>query len=196
MTVSRAERARVALITGEPGSGKSTLGAELARVLRIPFLARDDVRGGLFFTQGSWTDAPGELPSSDEAVDALLRLVETAAGLGVSLVVEYVVRRGRPRDLERLTAVADCVVLVTSCGDARKRFVQRSLDDRLLNRPAVLDALGYVSIDEHTNDAAARMDAVIAGMRTEFDVPTMHVGTDDGYAPALDQIIEFVTTSW
>ncbi len=183
------------LITGEPGSGKSTLGATLAGALRVPFIARDDVRGGLFFTQGSWTDAPGELPSSDEAVETLLRLVETAAGLGVSLVVEYVVRRGRPRDLERLTAVSDCVVLITSCGDARQRFVQRSLDDRLLNRPVVLDALGYVSIDEHTNDAAARMDAVIAEMRTEFDVPTMHVTTDDGYVPDLDQIIEFVTNA-
>jgi predicted kinase len=196
MTVSRGDRARVVLITGEPGSGKSTLGGELARALRIPFLARDDVRGGLFFTQGSWTDAPGELPSSDEAVDALLRLVETAARLGVSLVVEYVVRRGRPGELERLTAIADCVVLVTSCADARTRFVQRSLDDRLLNRPAVLDALGYPSIEAHAADAAVRMDAVRNEMRTELDLPRLHVGTDDGYAPALDQLIEFVTTSW
>ena len=40
------------MVTGAPGSGKSTLGAELSRALRMPFIARDDVRGGLFFTAG------------------------------------------------------------------------------------------------------------------------------------------------
>jgi predicted kinase len=186
-------RPRVVVVTGEPGSGKSTLGAELARALRIPFIARDDVRGGLFLTEGAWSERLRALPGSDEAVEALLCLVETAAGRGVSCVVEYVVRQHRGNDLERLRAVADCIVLVTECRDARSRFVRRSLADRLLNRRAVLDALGYATIEDHTDDALARMARVRSEMRTQFDLATLHVRTDDGFEPSLDQIIEFVT---
>lgn len=67
------DRTRIVLVTGAPGSGKSTLGAELARSLRIPFVARDDVRGRLFFTDGGWTPNPRRVPSSDEAVETLLQ---------------------------------------------------------------------------------------------------------------------------
>lgn len=186
------QRPRVVLITGAPGSGKSTLGAELAAALRIPFLARDDVRGGLFFTAGAWNEHPRRVPTSDEAVETLLRMVETTAALGVSCIVEYVIRQERPSDFERIAAVADCVVLVTTCLDAMSRFAHRTQRDRLLSRQPVLDALGYETIEEHATDAASRMKSVIGEMQTEFDVPTMHVNTDRGYEPGLDRIIDFV----
>lgn len=185
---------RVVLITGAPGSGKSTLGATLAGAVRAPFLARDDVRGGLFLTAGSWSDRPQPVPASDDAVEALLRIVETMAGLGVSCVVEYVIRAARPRDLDRLTAVADCVVIATSCRDPLGRFAERNGADRLLNRRAVLDVLGYEDIERQTAAATERMRQVTADMRTRFDLPVLQVTTDDGYDPGLDRIIEFATS--
>jgi predicted kinase len=188
------DRAQVVLVTGAPGSGKSTLGAELARSLRIPFVARDDVRGGLFFTDGGWTPNPRRVPTSDEAVETLLRMIETTAGLGVSCIVEYVIRQGRPRDWERITAAADCVVLMTACRDAMSRFTHREMDDVLLNRQPVLDALGQSSIEDHTTEAVSRMESVVEEMRTGFDVPMMQVATDQGYQPGLDQIIDFVVS--
>jgi predicted kinase len=186
------DRARVVLLTGAPGSGKSTLGSELARSLRIPFIARDDVRGGLFFTDGAWTPNPRRVPTSDEAVETLLRMVESTAGLGVSCIVEYVVRRGRPGDWARITAAADCVVLLTTCRDAMSRFTHREMNDALLNRRPVLEALGHASIADHTTRAVSRMESVVDDMRTDFDVPMMRVATDQGYQPSLDQIIEFI----
>ena len=186
------DRARVVLLTGAPGSGKSTLGSELARSLRIPFIARDDVRGGLFFTDGAWTPNPRRVPTSDEAVETLLRMVESTAGLGVSCIVEYVVRRGRPGDWARITAAADCVVLLTTCRDAMSRFTHREMNDALLNRRPVLEALGHASIEDHTTRAVSRMESVVDDMRTDFDVPVLQVATDQGYQPSLDQIIEFI----
>lgn len=188
-------RPRIVLITGEPGSGKTTLGDELARALRIPFLARDDVRGGLFFTAGSWTEAPVDVPSAESAVEAFLALVETFAGRGVSCVVEYVVRTDRADDLERLTRAADCVVVRTECSDPVERLVERNRTDRLLGRGPVLDALGFDSIDEHTADMLRRMEQVRAEMRTRFEMPTLEVRTDDGFDPALDEIVRFATAS-
>jgi predicted kinase len=188
------ERSRVVLITGAPGSGKSTLGTELASSLRIPFVARDDVRGGLFFTEGAWTSKPRRIPTSDEAVETLLRLVETNAGLGVSCIVEYVIRQGRPDDWARITAAADCVVLLTMCRDAMARFADREMNDALMNRRPVLDALGHAGVEAHTSDAILRMESVVDEMRTDFDVPMLQVRTDHGYTPSLDQIIDFVVS--
>lgn len=188
------DRPRVVLVTGAPGSGKTTLGAELSGALRLPFLARDDVRGGLFFTAGGWGARPGRVPTSDESVEAFLRIVEATASLGVSCIVEYVVRRHRPADLERLSAAADCVVVLTECRDHLERFARRTRADRLLNRPAVLDALGYATIDEHTSDAVGRMRAMADAMRVDLDLPTLRVATDAGYRPGLDAIVDFVVT--
>jgi predicted kinase len=187
--------ARVVLVTGEPGSGKTTVGVAISRALQVPFLARDDVRRGMYFTRGAWTGRPGPVPTHEEAVDAFLRIVERTTSLGVSCVVEYVVRQADDDALRRLTAAAACVVVLTECGDALRRAARRDRDDRLLNRRPVLDALGYATIDDQLGAGLARMASVARRMRTEFDLPVLRVRTDDGYEPALEAILAFVTGS-
>jgi len=194
-SASRVRLPSVVLVSGEPGSGKTTLGGELARSLRLPFLARDDVRGGLFFTAGAWSEHPGSVPSAVDAVGTFLRLVESMAGLGVSCVAEHVVRRDRPRDLERITTAANCVVVQTWCEDAPTRLARRTREDRLLRRKQVLATLGYQSIDEHMANVERRMAKIAREMRTDFDLPLLRVNTDRGYAPGLDEIVAFVAES-
>jgi predicted kinase len=179
---------------GAPGSGKTRLGTLLARELRIPFLARDDVRGGLYFTAGAWGEHPGPVPSRDEAVEVFLGLVEALAGAGVSCVAEYVVRDDRPQDLARITSVADCVGVRTSCDDAAGRRTRRERADRLFRRRPVLESLGYRTVDEHAAAAAERMAVVATQMRTAFDFPVVDVDTSDGYDPTLDEIVEAVVS--
>jgi predicted kinase len=187
------ERPTVVLVTGAPGSGKTTLGVELSRALQIPFLARDDVRRGLFFTNGAWTDRPGRLPTAEEAVEAFLRILEATTALGVSCIVEYVVRKERPADLERIAAAGDCVVVLTDCHDPLARVARRDRADLLVNRAPVLGALGYATAEDQAAAALARMRSLAGRMRTEFDLPALAVRTDDGYDPGLDAILAFVT---
>jgi predicted kinase len=182
----------VILMVGEPGSGKTALGTKLARTLRVPFLARDDVRTGLYFTTGAWGDQPGPPPPRDDATGTFLSLVETMAGLGVSCVVEHVIRDDRPEDLERITRVAHCVGVRTWCDDAPVRRATREQADPLLRRPSVLAALGYGTIDEHVAQATTHMAAVTAQMRTAFDFPVLAVSTHDGHDPSIPEIVEFV----
>lgn len=184
-------RPRIVLITGAPGSGKSTLGTTLANELRVPFLARDDVRGGLFLTAGGWSGTPERVPSAHEAVDVFLQLLEAAATRGVSAVAEYVVRRSRPDDLRRMMEAADCRVIVATATHPFERLAGREAADRLLNRPGVLTALGHDDLEAHTAHTRERMDAVVADLRTDFPVPVLEVSTDGGYQPGLDQIVEF-----
>ena len=115
-------RARAVLITGVPGSGKSTLARRLSHLLRVPYLARDDGRGGLFLTAGAWSDTLDRVPSAEEAVDGFLATAEQLLTSGVSCVLEYVLRAHRRGDLDRITAVADCVVVMTACADTTARL--------------------------------------------------------------------------
>jgi predicted kinase len=186
-------RARAVLITGVPGSGKSTLARRLSHLLRIPYLARDDVRGGLFFTEGAWSDVLERVPSAEEAVDVFLATAEQLLTRGVSCVLEYVVRGHRPGDLDRITAVADCVVVTTACADPTARLRDRNGADRLIANPAVLRAAGLASVAEHTDMAVRRMAAVAQEMRTDFPLPTLQVDTTHGYRPDIEAILAFVT---
>lgn len=168
------QRPRVVLLTGEPGSGKTGLGLELARALHVPFLARDQVRRGLYLTTG-------DAPTAAEAVEVFLRLVEALVGNAVSCVVEYVVRTTQPEHLDRLTAVADVVVVETWCADAPARRKQRDLADPLLaGQP-----------EEAEVERAERMARVTDAMQRTFDLPTLRVCTDLGYDPPLDGVIDF-----
>lgn len=188
-------RPRLVLVTGAPGSGKTTLGRQLAAELRVPFLARDDVRGGLLFTAGAWTDRLDHVPTGDEAIDAFLSIVETTLAAGVSCVVEYVVRAARPGDLDRLAAAGEVVVILTGATGTDARLRRRNATDRMIANRAVLDALGLSSVDEHTDAMIERMRAVEHEMRTAFSMPTLLVDTTDRYRPGLDTIVDFAVTA-
>ncbi len=186
---------RAVLLTGAPGSGKSTLGYELARSLRVPFIARDDIRGGLLFSAGAWGNELDRFPTGDEAVEVFLATVETLLGRGVSCVIEYVVREERPRDLERIMALGDCIVIRTSCDEPMERVRTRNLADRLIAYKAVLNAAGFRSVEDHTEALLARMRSVHNEMRVAFPVPVLEVDTSSDYVPSLEEILTFVTAT-
>jgi len=178
------------LVTGEPGSGKTSLGLQLAGALRVPFLSRDAVRGGLLATAGLWTDEGRPLPEREAAVETFLQVVERMAALGVSAVIEFVVFRERREALRRLEAAARCLVVRTECAGAPVRAERRDRDDVLLRRSEVVRALGHDSIDDYLRDP--QREIVRAGMVTEIELPLLPVRTDDGYEPPLDAILDWV----
>ena len=155
---------------GRTRQRESTLAAQLARLLRVPFIARDDIRGGLFFSAGAWGAELVRLPSADESVEVFLETVEGLLARGVSCVVEYVVRSHRPADLDRLLIAGKCVVIMTSCGAASARVAERNLSDRFVANNALLDAVGFGSVEEHTETVVARMQQVEREMQAQFPV--------------------------
>lgn len=188
-------RPRLIVLTGEPGSGKTTLGRRLASELRLPFIARDEVRGGLAMTAGVWGDEFVGMPSGEQAVEAFLTAVEALLASGVSCVAEYVLRASRSGDLERLASVADVAVVRTGCPGALDRMAERHRHERLVANPNVLAASDVTTPDEHAAQAVARMRSVVDDMAVEFPTATrvLDVDTTDGYEPDLESIIAFVT---
>jgi len=190
---AEAMRPRVILLTGAPGTGKTTLGSTIAATLRVPFIARDAIRGGLLFSAGAWSDEMSRLPQGDEAVEIFLQTVEGLLARGVSCVAEYVVRTQRTEDFDRLRAAGDCRVIMTSCDDPTSRLVQRKGNDRLIANPAVLRAVGAGSVDDHTGAMLARMREVEQQMARTFPVPVLHVDTTGDYRPMFDEVLAFAT---
>ena len=183
------------MVTGEPGSGKTTLARHLAQLLRLPYLSRDDVRGGLLATAGLWTAEPGSSDRRPMAVEAFTQLAEAAARLGVSAVVELVVSGPERADaFRRLSAAAHTLVVHTVCHDAAARAVARDLADPLLNRPRVLQALGYDTVADYVAAASDRVTEVRDGMRVDLDRPSLRVSTDDGYDPPLTEIVDWIVS--
>lgn len=185
-------RAWLVMVTGEPGSGKTTLGLELSRTLRVPFLSRDQARGGLLATAGLWTNQGGQPPPREAAVEAFAEIVERTAAVGVSAVIEFVVFGDRVAALDRLQSVANVVVVRTECVAAPERARQRDLNDPLLNRKSVLDALGFASVGEYLEANAEQGDLVRSTMMRDFDLPLLRVATDDGYDPSLETIVDWI----
>lgn len=178
------------IVTGEPGSGKTSLGLRLAAALRAPFLSRDAVRGGLLATAGLWTSQLHDPPPREAAVDTLIEVVETMARLGVTLVLEFVVTPSRLDALRRLEAAANCVVIITVASDPAARAAHRDRTDPFLSRPGVLAALGHRSLDDYID--APEREAIRTSMQDEFELSLVRVCTDHGYEPGLDEIVEWV----
>jgi hypothetical protein len=178
------------MVTGAPGSRKTTLGLQLSAALRVPFFSRDHIRGGLLATAGLWMGRLHDPPPREAAIDAFVDVVETAARRGVTSVIELVVTPARVEALHRLQRSASVLLIVAAAADAVARAEGRDRADPLLNRHDVLDALGYGSIDDYLDDP--ERDVIRTAMQTDFDLPLLRVSTDRGYDPTLETIVDWV----
>ncbi|PID51935.1 MAG: serine protease [Candidatus Moraniibacteriota bacterium] len=75
------------IITGLPGTGKTTIGRKLSHDLHIPFMSKDDFKEILFDTLGckdrAWSQQLGEV-----SYDLLYKVTEDMLCAGSSLIIE------------------------------------------------------------------------------------------------------------
>jgi predicted kinase len=75
------------LISGPPGAGKTTLGAQIARALGIPFLNKDGMKEVLFDTLG-WKDRAWSRQLGIASTALLFHVIERQLAAGQSVVAE------------------------------------------------------------------------------------------------------------
>ena len=114
MNVEDTARPYVVLISGAPGSGKTTLGWELSRRLHVPFISRDDIKTGLHVTHRS--DDPHEVwRFAQVAFDTFFAVVGQFVAVGVSVVIEAAFHAEHgPADLDRLGRHATLIHITRS----------------------------------------------------------------------------------
>jgi predicted kinase len=172
------------LISGAPGSGKTTLGWELARALHVPFVSRDAMKTGLHVTHRS-EDPADVWRFAERAFDDFFEVLALLAAKEISVVAEAALHHDRAAaPIDALATVADLVhvALVTPTEVAVARYRHRA--DSGERHPAHNDSAFAAEMEAGTRDLRA--------YRLDLPHPTIAVDASDGYAPALDAIVAFV----
>ncbi len=75
------------VVTGMPSSGKTTVAEGLARRLRLPLIAKDEIKESLYDSLGA-EDAAASARLGAAAYALIFALARTTLGAGASLIVE------------------------------------------------------------------------------------------------------------
>jgi predicted kinase len=177
-------RPTLVVVSGPPGSGKTSLAHELAQALPCPAVCRDELKEGMVHAHGGEFEAAAGDPLTQRTLPLffdVLRLLLTAE---VTVVAEaaFQDRLWRPA-LEPLAELAEL------------RIVQCHVDAavahaRYLERQAAGGRQAHASIVGAELDDWQR--AYESFDRVSVPAPSIDVDTTEGYAPGLAEIVAFV----
>jgi predicted kinase len=171
------------VVSGPPGSGKTTLAHKIAAAVGCPAICRDEIKEGMAHATPDFVAGPGDeltlrtLPVFFAVLELLLRS-------GVTTVAEaaFQDRLWRP-GLEPLRGLARIRIVHCTVGAdvTFARNLKRGQDNPLRRAHA----------DPEPRDAAGHRAAHLAFRRVSVDVPSLVVDTTDGYRPSFGQILSF-----
>lgn len=93
-TLPPVRQAHLILITGLPGTGKSTLARALARHYAMPVICKDAIKEPLFDTLGAPYDRQGTRRLSDASFAVMFSLLRDCAASGTDIILEGNFRPG------------------------------------------------------------------------------------------------------
>jgi predicted kinase len=175
------------IVSGPPGSGKTTLAHEIARSIGCPAICRDEIKEGMAHAAPGFVPGPGD-ELTTRTLPAFFGVLELLLRARVTTVAEaaFQDRVWRPY-LTPLMPIAR--FRIVHCAVDAEAAVQRILRRR--EGSSVREA----HADPGPADAADQIRRHQAFDRISLDVPTIEVDTTSGYCPGIDEVTAFINSS-
>jgi predicted kinase len=177
-------RPTLLVVTGRPGTGKTTLAHALAREIRCPAICRDEIKEGFVNTTGSSGEGNDEIGRAIYAT--FFDCIELLLRRQITVVAEaaFQHKNWAPK-LDPLRDIASIRIVICQIDSAlaRQRHIERGLAD-----PKREQFHGDRAVQ-----AAREGNLLPIGEYDppHLDLPTLIVDTTDGYQPAIDAIVSF-----
>lgn len=170
------------VVTGRPASGKSTLAHLLAKEIKCPLIARDELKEGYINTLGVRHDQLDK-----DAAWHIYRLFFETINLliakNISLIAEAAFQDHlwKPQ-LLHLQDKAEIRIIIC---EIKPDLAKTRFEHRLLANP---DRHKFHGDNQHKKNGGLQTDTYVP---VDMDVPTLRVDTTQDYSPELQQIVEF-----
>jgi len=168
------------IVTGAPGSGKTTLSKQLGKLLYFPVVSRDEIKEGYVNT---FNIKHAELPQNTNkiATEVFFRTIELLLTNKVSVIAEAAFQHQvwEP-EITRFTKYTEAFVIICEIDRevAARRQIERSGHDAMK---------GFFHGDKQSE----------GGYEPPIlEVPTIKVCTLNGYDPELDEIRKQITKNF
>ena len=174
-------RPTLVIVSGPGGTGKTTLAHELARLIGCPAVCRDEIKEGMVHAAGgdAFEAAPGD-PLTQRTLPVFFNVLRVLVENEVTVVAEAAFQNHVwTPNLAPLLPVAEVRVVQCHADPAavRARFIERGA------RSAHADEEWLVDWDQRVRDFE----------RLSLRVPSIDVDTTDGYRPAIEDVVSFVS---
>ncbi|MGI8868888.1 MAG: AAA family ATPase [Mycobacteriales bacterium] len=182
-SVQPALHPRLIVVTGQGGSGKTTLAHRLAGAVGCPAICRDEIKEGMVHAHGPGFQAAVGDPLTRRAYPLFFGVLRLLLDGGVTVVAEAAFQHQLwERGLSSLSAAPH--VRVVRCWTGHEEMLRRR-HQRLAEMPT---RVAHADRGTLITEGPQPWDAI------HIDAPTLDVDTTDGYTPDLDQIAAFANT--
>lgn len=173
------------VVTGRPGSGKTTLAHTLAREIRCPVISRDEIKEGFVNTikNTEIQKSAAQAYVSNVFFDTFAFLLSKRITVVAEAAFQHKVWAPQ---LEPLQKIANIKLILCSIDPAlaRSRFIQRSVAD---------PQRAYFHGDSPMQTVEEVPEQLIATYQPPvMDVPTLTIDTANGYDPNIEEIVTFI----
>ena len=180
---------RLIVVTGRPGSGKTTLSKELGKILYLPVVSRDEIKEGYVNTFNTKHD---ELPENTNRIasETFFNNIEFLLSNNVSMIAEASFQHHvwEPK-LRKIREHGDILMIICEANAevSAKRHLERGIDDPKRE---------YYHGDKRVSHFRETGISLPAGdyKAPLIDVPTIKVSTLDGYSPKLEEVREQIVS--